>query len=76
MMVIHSVFGALELMHYRSLVFSLILSPTIDSVSLINTANVKLKFLPQLIFVLIDHGGGLKAACADRDLCHIGCECM
>lgn len=36
--------------------------------SLINTANAKLKFLIKLIFVLIDHGGGLKTACADRDL--------
>lgn len=36
--------------------------------SLINMANAKLKFLIQLIFVLIDHGGGLKTPCADRDL--------
>lgn len=36
--------------------------------SLINTANAKLKFLIQVIFVLIDHGGGPKTACADRDL--------
>lgn len=44
--------------------------------SLINMANVKLKFLIQLIFVLIDHRDRLKTACANRDICDIGCECM